>query len=332
MNYIIRQATPDDVLPALDLALRVFNEFEAPVFEPGAAAKFRADCTDNGEYIENYKTGRHMMFIAVNSVKIIGIVNERGNGHISMLFVDGEFHRQGIATKLMERIVCELKLQGFGKITVNSSPYGLPFYHNFGFLPADTEQRKDGFIFTPMIYKPNEIWDILDETGKKTGRHAERGRKLADGDYNLIVQVWKRNSKGEWLIDKRTSNRGTDIDGKWETTGGAAIAGDDSLTAALREAKEELGIDLNPQKGTMFNRSVYTGKRGSWFVDVWVFEYECQIQDLHLQKEEACDAMWVTAGQIREMMASGEFISKELYPYFDEMTERWKTKTSDTVF
>lgn len=30
----------------------------------------------------------------------------------------------------------------------------------------------------------------------------------------------------------------------WETTGGSAVAGDDSLTAALRETKEELGIDL----------------------------------------------------------------------------------------
>jgi len=34
-------------------------------------------------------------------------------------------------------------------------------------------------------------------------------------------------------------NRGTSIDSKWETTGGAALAGDDSLTAALHETKEE---------------------------------------------------------------------------------------------
>ena len=39
---------------------------------------------------------------------------------------------------------------------------------------------------------------------------------------------------------------------KWETTGGSALAGDDSLTAALRETKEELGIDLDPQKGVLF--------------------------------------------------------------------------------
>ena len=62
---------------------------------------------------------------------------------------------------------------------------------------------------------------------------------MANGDYHIIVHVWKRNGKGEWLIDKR-ADRGSDIDGFWETTGGAAIAGDDSLAAALRETKEEM--------------------------------------------------------------------------------------------
>jgi len=152
MKYQIRQATSDDVHPALDLALRVFIEFEAPVYEQGAVARFKADCEENKEYIEHYKSGRHLMFMAVDGDKTIGIVNERGNGHISMLFVDGKYHRQGIATALMERMVCELKLRGINKVTVNSSPYGLPFYTNFGFTPAGEVQKINGFIFTPMAY------------------------------------------------------------------------------------------------------------------------------------------------------------------------------------
>ena len=326
MKYNIRQAKSDDVLSAFKLGLRVFTEFDAPEFEPDAAAKFRADCTENADYIENYKTGRHLMFIAVIDNEIAGLVNERGSGHISMLFVDGRYQRQGIATKLTERIVCELKLKGINLITVNSSPYGLRFYENFGFTAAGTEQKKDGFIFTSMVYRPLEIWDILDENGGRTGRHIERGRRMSDGDYNLIVHVWKHNSKGEWLIDKRT-NRGTDLDGKWETTGGAAIAGEGSLTAALREAKEELGIGLDPGKGTMFRRNVnHKDNRGSWFTDAWIFEYNGPIEAVHLQKEEACDAMWATVEQINGMMESGEFVSKKLYPYFDEMAEKWKAK------
>ena len=58
-----------------------------------------------------------------------------------------------------------------------------------------------------MTYKPNEIWDVLDEHGNKTGRYTERGRKMATGDYHLVVHIWKYNNKGEWLIDKRAPTR-----------------------------------------------------------------------------------------------------------------------------
>lgn len=328
MKYQIRQATPDDIRPAFDLALRVFMEYEAPVYEPGAVVKFKADCIENKEYIEKYITCKHLMFIAADNEEIVGIVNERGNGRISMLFVDGKYHRQGIATALMERMVCELKLEGIEKITLHSSPYGVHFYKHFGFLPTDVEQKIDCFTITPMEYIPNEIWDVLDVNGNKTGRYAERGRKMATGDYHIIVHVWKRNSKGEWLIDKRTPRYGRDhLDGKWETTGGCAIAGDDSLSAALRETKEELGIDLDPMNGTLFNRTARRGDNGhTWFEDAWVFEYNEPIGSIAFDGSEVCDAMWATADKIREMMAAGEFLSERFYLYFDEMAEKWRAK------
>lgn len=324
MNYQIHQASPDDVLPALNLALRVFMEFEAPEYEQGAVSEFKADCVENKEYIENYTSNKHLMFIAVDNKEIVGIVNERGNGRISMLFVDGEYHRQGIATALMERIVCELKLRRIDKITLHSSPYGVPFYKHFGFVPTDNEQKKDGFIFTPMAYEPNEIWDVLDENGNKTGRFAERGRRMATGDYHLVVHVWKHNGKGEWLIDKRAPRVSDTLGGMWETTGGSAVAGDDSLTAALRETKEELGIDLDPQKGVLFHSTTRHGNLGhTWLQDAWVFEHNCPIEDVRFQKGETCDAMWASLDKIREMMAAGEFLSNWFYPYFDEMVEKW---------
>jgi 8-oxo-dGTP pyrophosphatase MutT (NUDIX family) len=225
----------------------------------------------------------------------------------------------------MSRIVCDLKLLGFNRLTLEASPYGLPFYLHFGYKPTDTEQRMNGFIFTPMAYEPNEIWDVLDENGNKTGRYAERGRKMATGDYHLVVQVWKHNGKGEWLIDKRALTRGTSIDGKWETTGGSAIAGDDSLAAALRETKEELGIDLDPKKGVLFRTITQHGDDGhTWLQDVWVFEHDCSIDNVRFQESETCDAMWATTDKIRQMMAAGEFLSAWFYPYFDEMVEKWR--------
>ena len=319
-----RKASAGDVRSALDLALRVFMTFEAAEYEPEATLRFEADIVHNEAAIQNWESGTNSMYVAMVSGKIIGVIGEKwGNGHINIVFVDGEYHRKGIATELMNYMICDLKLRGLNKITLFSSKYGLPFYLRYGFTPTGCEQRSDGFTFTPMAYKPNEIWDVLDEVGNKTGRYAERGRKMKTGDYHLVVHVWKYNKRGEWLIDQRTPRYGNaELDGKWETTGGAAVAGDDSLSAALRETKEELGIDLDPNLGTLVKRTRRISDDGhTWFDDVWVFEYNEPIESVAYDGSEVCGAMWATEETIRKMMASGEFVKGELYPSFDELAK-----------
>ena len=170
-----------------------------------------------------------------------------------------------------------------------------------------------------------ETWDILDKDGNKTGRFHVRGEPMATGDYHLIVHVWKHNGRGEWLINKRTSNRSMSIDGKWETTGGCAVAGDDSLSAALRETKEELGLSLDPKQGVLFQHISRKAEDGhTYFVDAWVFKHDCPIEDVILQEAETCDAMWASPKKIREMMATGEFLNEDFYPYFNEMMDKWQ--------
>jgi len=174
-----------------------------------------------------------------------------------------------------------------------------------------------------------EVWDVLDANGNATGRYHERGKPMATGDYHIIVHVWKYNSNGEWLIDRRTPRYGrSSLNGKWETTGGCAVVGDSSLTAALREAKEELGIDLDPDKGALFNRFTRLGSNGhTWFEDVWVFEYDEPIESVAFDGSEVCEAMWATVEKIREMMEDGYFLVNdtynEVYPYFDDMVEKY---------
>ena len=42
-----------------------------------------------------------------------------------------------------------------GTVTLNSSPYGLPFYEALGFVPTGKEQTVNGIRFTPMKYRAN---------------------------------------------------------------------------------------------------------------------------------------------------------------------------------
>ena len=158
-----------------------------------------------------------------------------------------------------------------------------------------------------------ELWDVHDINRNKTGRLHERGKSdMVDGDFLLIVFVWIRNNKGEFLISKRADGRSRS--GMWQTTMGCAIAGDDSLSAALRETEEELGIVLNPKNGQLFKQFTH----GNLF-DMWLFSHEADISEVVLQPDETCDAMWVSEKSLKQMISEGVFWG-EWQPYFDELS------------
>ncbi len=165
-----------------------------------------------------------------------------------------------------------------------------------------------------------ELWDIVDEHGNKTGRRHERGKPMNPGDYHLSVSVWIVNGRGEFLISQRTPVPGRHAANMWETTGGSAVAGEDAMTAALREVKEELGVTLDPQKGRLYKSYTYphSSGDGAAYITVWIFRQEVELADVVLQPEETCDVMWADRTFIKQRMVEGRFIP---FDYFDGMCD-----------
>ncbi len=151
-----------------------------------------------------------------------------------------------------------------------------------------------------------ELWDVLDENRNKTGRVHERGKPMAAGDYHLVVHVWIVNDNGEFLISKRTPNK--PWPNMWECTGGSAVTGDTSLSAALREVSEELGIQLDPENGQLLLSRRRDGFDMPDFCDVWLFRQNIDIASVVLQEYETCDAKWATKDEILDMINKGEFV------------------------
>jgi len=151
-----------------------------------------------------------------------------------------------------------------------------------------------------------ELWDIYDGKRVKTGRLHRRGEPLSAGEYHMVVDVWVRNSDGLYLISKRAE--GIPGPGLWQCTCGSATAGDTSLTAALREANEELGLNLDPDNGRFLFEVRRIHKEGSGsFFDIWLFQQDIDIGDIVLQEGETVDAKWVTREEIMELFNKGEF-------------------------
>ena len=126
-----------------------------------------------------------------------------------------------------------------------------------------------------------ELWDILAHSGNVTGKKVIRGKsRLMPGEYHLVVHIWPFDKNGRLLIQRRARERKL-MPGEWAATGGSAISGEDSLTAAVRELKEELGIHAEPDE-LIFARRL---KRKNSFLDVWFVFFHDKKTDCTLSQK-----------------------------------------------
>lgn len=149
-NILIRTINENEWEEAMNLAWDTFILYEAPEYTKEGITSFRNFVRDpilKTIFIE----GKYNVLAAFNNNIIVGIIGVRNETHISLLFVDSEYHKKGIARRLVEKTF-ERTYEKYGKreMTVNSSPYAVGFYHKMGFVDTDIEQTTDGIRYTPM--------------------------------------------------------------------------------------------------------------------------------------------------------------------------------------
>ena len=107
------------------------------------------------EFIEKAKQGICPIYGAFDGDKIVSLMGMRSNKtHINLVFTKKEYHRKGIARAIFNYLIDDLLKDNpdLSYITLNSSPYGLPFYLHIGFIALGPEQEMNGIRFTPMKY------------------------------------------------------------------------------------------------------------------------------------------------------------------------------------
>lgn len=149
-----------------------------------------------------------------------------------------------------------------------------------------------------------ELWDIYDKDRNLTGRTMKRGEPVKDGDYHLVVHICIFNTDGKMLIQQRQPFK----DGwsnLWDiTVGGSSVAGDTSIAAAVREVREEVGIQLSP--GELRKTMTIDFKHG--FDDFYTVTKDVDISSLKLQYEEVQQVKWADADEIKALIDAGKFI------------------------
>ena len=152
-----------------------------------------------------------------------------------------------------------------------------------------------------------ERWDLYDARGSLTGRTMARGEDVPAGLYHLAVHIWPRNARGDFLIQRRAPG----VQWKpnlWAVTGGSAISGEDAMTAARRELREEIGYDA--AAGEM--EQVAYLRRTNSFCAVYSLRIDWPAERFRLQREEVSAVAWCPPARLVRMVAEGS-----LYNYGD---------------
>ncbi len=154
-----------------------------------------------------------------------------------------------------------------------------------------------------------EYLDIVDENGKPTGKTISREEAHAKGIMHRTAHVWIVRPTGdgyEVLLQKRSENKES-FPGMYDTSSAGHItAGDDPLESALRELKEELGIDASPDQLSLAGtfRIHYEKKfHGRLFRDnefTTVFVYQGTVGNLTLQESEVSEVRWFSLNAVWE--------------------------------
>lgn len=165
-----------------------------------------------------------------------------------------------------------------------------------------------------------EYIDLYKDQYEKTDLTAIRKTKLPENHYGIIVFGCIFNSEGKMLIQQRAKTKSWA--GIWDvSSGGAVISGETSRQAVARETREELGIDLDPDR----------------FVKVFSLYYDNSIHDIYnlvlepgetyecsVPNEEVAAVTWASEEEILDMLDSRTFLP--VYKEFIGLLFRMKTR------
>ncbi len=152
ISYQVRPAYSEEWETIMQLAWLTFLKFDAADYTQEGIDSFRNFITDTTLH-RMFKEGSYQVFVALDGERIIGMISLRNETHISLLFVDKDYHRRGVGRRLIQYL-CNYLLTEMNqwKVTVDASPYAVGFYHKLGFCDMGPVAYNQGITYTPMSF------------------------------------------------------------------------------------------------------------------------------------------------------------------------------------
>jgi len=136
-----------------------------------------------------------------------------------------------------------------------------------------------------------ESVDIWDSEGQPTGKSCLKNEAHQKGWFHPTVHIWFYTSSPALLLQKRSLSKQT-FPGLWDVSvAGHVSAGESILEGALREVKEEIGLDIHPSDLIPLDIRKNTNRFENGVIDcefqhVFLVKLERPISQLRIQETE----------------------------------------------
>ncbi len=176
----------------------------------------------------------------------------------------------------------------------------------------------------------SELWQLYNEDGTPiTGKGAIKDEVFKDGLLHGAAHVWIWRPTGdsiEVLLQRRAANKRTWPNLLDISAAGHIDLGETPLEAAVRETKEEIGVDVDATelepidilKGYMVAPD---GSKENEFR--WLYGYQLKSgQDLNMEEQEVSALLWksldVFTAEVLENRTTERYVPQP-EPYFDRL-------------
>lgn len=165
-----------------------------------------------------------------------------------------------------------------------------------------------------------ELIDILDEDGNKTGRIETRTQVHEKGLWHRIIVVSIIDKNGHLLMQQRSLNKDSNP-GKWDVSvAGHVSSGQTSIEAAVREVSEELGIKIDKKELKYIltyknSRQIKENYMDKQIYDCYIVnKQEIDIKNIKIQESEVEQVKLCELSEFNKLVQDKKVMNrKELY-------------------
>ena len=152
-----------------------------------------------------------------------------------------------------------------------------------------------------------EILDIYTRDGKYLGtKEKEICHSENPGFYHKPAWVWIINSKNQILAQKRAAHKKRNPN-KWDiSVAGHVMTGETSIEGAIREVKEEIGIDTNESDYIYVGEFIYDIT--SEIAQNYILKLDLEIDKFTLREKEVSEIKWLDFDEFKELFNSDQFV------------------------